>query len=491
MSHQLDAPVGRLVPSVEDGGKRDARRSGRQHPAADTRSPGQRDRDKILYSSPLQRLTGVTQVVTPEPGGALTHNRLTHSLKVAQVARSLAALLLADQAQHEPLVTLGGLDLSVAEAAGLGHDLGHPPFGHVGETVLDNFARDELQLEEGFEGNAQSFRIVALLDARSPSYVGMDLTAATRAALLKYPWKRGVRETSDRDHEARLEADVAYSLRWRKFGFYAEESEDFEQARAVPGVTAELQTVEAAIMDLADDVTYALHDLQDFYMARVLPIPALLRNLESYVRSARKRKADDSESSDAAAFARLGRKLTREYPERFNHDAYVTAVTTVVGELSASFRDYFDASPEAAGNVTKYVSVKIGELTEDIHVNTSPTGQTPAVHLSSRHWHEVQVLKYLTSIQVIGRADMAVYQRAQQQMLLDLLDAMKRWSEDKDDCKRLPEPLRTWQEEAADSGRDARRCLIDFVAGLSDHQAMGLHRALRGDGGGLVSTLII
>lgn len=480
-----------MAASPEAQTARDKRRSGRSHPKADTRSPSQRDRDKILYSSALQRLTGVTQVVTPEPGGALTHNRLTHSLKVAQVAQSIAALLLADESRHEKLQTLGGLDVSVAEAAALGHDLGHPPFGHIGESVLDEFARESLQLHEGFEGNAQSFRIVALLDARSPGYDGMDLTAATRAALLKYPWSRVERASNDQEHESRLMDDPTYSLKWRKFGYYEEDSEDFAQARQVPGADAELQTVEAAIMDLADDVTYALHDLQDFYMARVLPVPAVSKQLDSYVKHAHKRKNDDSTESEAAAFAALARKLTRDYPDRFDHDEYVKAVGHVGGDIAASFRDYFDASPETAANVTKFVSQKIGQLTEDIHLNLAPTGQTPAVHLSSRNWHEVQVLKHLTSLQIIGRPDMAVYQRAQQRVLRDLLRAMKDWAEDREDNKRLPEPLRTWQEEAADSERNPRRCLIDFVASLSDHQALGLHQALRGNGGSLVNALIL
>lgn len=480
----------RLAGSDTHQQQRDRRKSGRA-PAKDTRTPSRRDRDKILYAPSLQRLTGVTQVVTPEPGGALTHNRLTHSLKVAQVSRSIAEALLADPAKHEALATLGGLDADVAEAAGLAHDIGHPPFGHVGESVLDAFARGKLGLSEGFEGNAQSFRIVCRLDARSPSYAGMDLTAATRCALLKYPWGRVERESSDEAHKTRMASDVAYSLRWRKFGFYSEEEDDFTEARALDGVNAELQSVEAAIMDLADDVTYALHDLQDFYMARVLPIPALIRVMRAYVERARSRKPDDSAASEAAVFAKLARKLAREYSERFSHDEFIEAVAGVLGEIDTNLEDYFDASPDAVANVTRFVSKKIGKLTDTLTLNPSPTGQSPAVLLTPEHWHEVQVLKHLTSVQVIARPDMAVYQRAQQGVLLDLLKSMRAWSEDKDDRERLPQPLLDWRAAALEEGRDPSRCLIDFVAGLSDHQALGLHQALHGNGGGLVNALVI
>lgn len=487
---ELLTPTNRLAASTETQARRDQRRSGRRA-TKDARSPSRRDRDKILYASSLQRLTGVTQVVTPEPGGALTHNRLTHSLKVAQVSRSIAEALLADDTNHEKLASLGGLDAEVAEAAGLGHDIGHPPFGHVGETVLDEFARDQLKLSEGFEGNAQSFRIACRLDTRSPSYSGMDLTAATRCGLLKYPWARVTREATPEQHEERMRTDLAYSLKWRKFGYYAEEAPDFADARQLEGVTAELQSVEAAIMDLADDVTYALHDLQDFYMARVLPVPALTRQLDAYVKSEQRRRGDDSAASEAAVFASLARKLHREYPERFEHDAFTNAVRGVMGEIKTSFLEYFDASPDAVASVTRFVSTKIGELTEDLTVNTTPTGQTPAVHLSSRHWHEVQVMKHLTSVQVIGRADMAVYQRAQQGVLRNLLASMHEWAEDADDHRRLPQPLLEWRTRALDESRNPSRCLIDFVAGLSDHQALGLHQALQGNGTGLVNALVI
>jgi len=471
--------------------QRDARCSGR--PArgreGDPRSPSRRDRDKILYSPTLQRLTGVTQVVTPEPGGALTHNRLTHSLKVAQVARSVAEVLLSKESKHSDLIALGGLDADVAEAAALGHDLGHPPFGHIGEAVLDTFAREKLDLEEGFEGNAQTFRIVARLDMRSPTYDGMDLTAATRCAILKYPWSRTTPDGDPEEHRRRRDSDRSYELRSSKFGYYAEEADDFRQARSIPGVKAELQSVEAAIMDLADDVTYALHDLQDFYLARVLPIPVVLKELEGYVEKSRHRHGS-AEGGPGSAIVGLARRLKRNYKERYNSDLFNGAVKGVLGDIQMNFVGHYDATPDALATVSKYVSEKIGLLTSDIPVTTQPTGERAAVYLRDDLWHQVQVLKQLTSEQVIGRPDMAVYQRAQQQTLTDLLEAMYAWWNDPDDKRRLPQPLLEWRARAEDEGRDARRCLLDFVAGLSDHQAAGLRRGLFDGGRGLLHSLV-
>src|SRR6516225_11901228 len=111
---------------------RDDRMSGEPH-GDDARTPFQIDRDRLLYSMPFRRLAGVTQVVSPGEG-EIFHNRLTHSLKVAQIARRLAEKLAKNH--HDWVAEWGGLDPDVAEAAGLAHDLGHPPFGHAGEDEL-------------------------------------------------------------------------------------------------------------------------------------------------------------------------------------------------------------------------------------------------------------------------------------------------------------------------------------------------------------------
>lgn len=132
----------------------------------DQRAAAQRDRDRILYTAAFQRLAGVTQVVGPLEGHVF-HNRLTHTLEVAQIARRLAEKLAKEN--RALAEELGGLDPDVVEAAALAHDLGHPPFGHVAEKELDALARSH-GAAEGFEGNAQSFRIVTRLAAHRDRY---------------------------------------------------------------------------------------------------------------------------------------------------------------------------------------------------------------------------------------------------------------------------------------------------------------------------------
>ena len=130
----------------------------------DPRNPFERDRDRVLYSPEFRRLSGVTQVSSASEGD-IFHNRLTHSLKVAQVGRRLAEHLLAET-PTERIEAWGGLEPDVVETAGLAHDLGHPPFGHDGEDVICQ-AIDELGQMDGFDGNAQSFRIVTRLAAHT------------------------------------------------------------------------------------------------------------------------------------------------------------------------------------------------------------------------------------------------------------------------------------------------------------------------------------
>lgn len=176
-----------------------AARADRRHaaagavPAGDERSPFERDRDRILYATNFRRLGRVTQVAGPGERH-LTHNRLTHSLEVSQIGRGLATRLRTDVASQEMIAAAGGLDAAVVEAAALAHDLGHPPFGHVAESEL-NALLTAAGVADGFEGNAQSFRIVTTLGVHYPDLPGLDLTRATLCAILKYPWMRdGSRE---------------------------------------------------------------------------------------------------------------------------------------------------------------------------------------------------------------------------------------------------------------------------------------------------------
>ena len=228
----------------------------------DSRKSFQVDRDRIIYSSAFRRLAQVTQVVTAQEGHVF-HNRLTHSLKVAQVARRLAERLIAQQ--PEVAAKIGGVDPDVVEAAALSHDLGHPPFGHTAEEELDLCAV-KAGLDDGFEGNAQSFRILTRLAIHRIDYYGLNLTRATLNAVLKYPWMRSLNPNSKK---------------WRKYSVYRLDREAFLFTRPD---TNNHQTIEASIMDFADDITYSVHDLEDFYLAGLIPLELLATDRDEFER---------------------------------------------------------------------------------------------------------------------------------------------------------------------------------------------------------------
>ncbi|WP_374761829.1 deoxyguanosinetriphosphate triphosphohydrolase [Nesterenkonia aerolata] len=205
-----------------------------EHGKSVYRSSFERDRARLLHSSALRRLGAKTQVVSPDADD-FARTRLTHSLEVAQVGRELGRML--------------GCDPDVVDAACLSHDLGHPPFGHNGEAVLAELATGI----GGFEGNAQTLRLLTRLETKrfhpDGRSAGLNLTRASLDAACKYPWTA---------EEAPLLSD---GTRSRKFGVYLDDLDVFEWMR--DGVTGTRKSVEAQVMDAADDIAYSVHDVED------------------------------------------------------------------------------------------------------------------------------------------------------------------------------------------------------------------------------------
>jgi dGTPase len=452
-------------------------------------SPFRVDRDRIVGSPFFARLAGVTQVISPGGSGLLVHNRLTHSLKVAQVGRAIAERLLTRAA--DLMEKLGGCDPDVVEAAALAHDLGHPPFGHLGERVLDQLARHRLRLRDGFEGNAQSYRIVTSTEIRGEATIGLNLTAATRAAILKYPWTRRSHpmphprfmDPPPRGAATPPDDPDGGSL---KFGAYSTEIDDLLQARApFAGRVADWQqTVEASVMDTADDIAYAIHDLEDVHRVGVLQPGAVAAELMAWQRH------PSADTGPGSAIESLRLHLHRKDSWMANDDAFAAAVEEVRAELvDGLLAAPFDGSLEAEAQVAAFSATWTRRLVESIEVVGQPAVRSGHVLLAPAQWHEVQVLKFVQNRFVLARPDLALHQRGQARLLASLVEALLAWLTDPDETERLPRRIRDLVElaeaELLDGTPDrlsrARgRAVIDFVGGLTDNQAVGLMDALSG-----------
>ncbi|MEV6491721.1 dGTP triphosphohydrolase [Actinoplanes sp. NPDC051633] len=446
-------------------------------------SPFRVDRDRIVGSPFFARLGGVTQVISPGGAGLLVHNRLTHSLKVAQVGRAIAERI--SRGHADLLDKLGGCDPDVVEAAALAHDLGHPPFGHLGERVLDHLARQRLRLRDGFEGNAQSYRIVTSTEIRGEATIGLNLTAATRAAILKYPWTRRSHpsphprylDPAPRGAAAPPDDPDGGSL---KFGAYTTEVDDMVQARApFAGRVAEWQqTVEASVMDTADDIAYAIHDLEDVHRVGVLQPGAVAAELTAWQRR------------PGGAIESLRQQLHRKDGWIADDDAFALAVEQVRAELvDGLLAEPFDGSLEAEAKVAAFSATWTKRLVDSIEVTGQPAVRSGHVLLARPQWHEVQVLKLIQNRFVLTRPDLALHQRGQARLLASLVEALLAWLTDPDEVDRLPSRIRDLVELAEAElpegtpdrvGRARGRAVIDFVAALTDSQAVGLMDALSG-----------
>ena len=381
-------------------------------PKRATRSPFERDRARILHSSALRRLAAKTQVLGAGSND-FVRNRLTHSLEVAQVARELGAWL--------------GCDPDVVDSAALAHDLGHPPFGHNGETALDETAA----ACGGFEGNAQTLRLLTRLEAktfdRDGRSVGLNLTRATLAACIKYPWLRGERSGTG------------------KFGVYADDAAVFEWV--VAGAPRGRTPIETQVMDLADDIAYSVHDVEDGVFGGWFTLDDL----------------------DVAAIA----DTAREWYDAGLDDARVDQALGRLDALAEWPRRKFDGSRESKAALKGLTSALIGRFVTAAHAGTVERwGNGPLVRYdaslevpqSTRD--EITVLKSIAAHYVMRAEDRTEPLVAERSLLQGLVSALLA-----SDGRDLDPDLRS-DFDAAPGDAARLRVVIDHVASLTDHSAV-------------------
>ena len=420
------------------------------------RTPGQRDRDRLLYSTAFRRLAGITQVVSPTEG-QIFHNRLTHVLKVGQIGRRLAEKLLAAKGGKKLASSLGGLDPDVVEAAGLAHDLGHPPFGHVAEEALDHLVKKE-GVTDGFEGNAQSFRIVTKLAMRMKGVEGLDLTRATLNAILKYPWFRG----------------AGGGKKERKWGAYHTEQDDFEWSRELYPNKDERKSLEAEIMDWADDIAYSVCDKEDFYRAGKIPLDRLFARKGNSASDPLTTEANRFFDEVSARWKRQGRKLD-------NFDKYKNVFASMTDTFP--IREPYNGSSEQRGDLRNLTSTLISRYMSAIKLSKPSKSNEPRVAIEDWAVTEVTILKELTWHYVINDRSLATQQYGYRRVIEELFAAFLKASEHDERWAMFPTGSRELLEKLNKPNQNKAervRIVVDLIAIMTEQQALEMYQRLTG-----------
>jgi dGTPase len=388
------------------------------------RSAFERDRARVLHTSALRRLAAKTQVVAVDAGD-FPRTRLTHSLECAQIGRELGAAL--------------GCDPDLTDAACLAHDLGHPPFGHNGEAALAEVATPC----GGFEGNAQSLRLLTRLEPKVPG-AGLNLTRATLDATLKYPWLAGPG--------------------LGKYGAYAADAEVFAWIRSgAPAAPAgppdsPRRCLEAQVMDWADDVAYSVHDLEDGLHAGLITLAALADPLER------------------AAVVKL---TAAEYCEPGSvTEAELAGMFTGLLALPCWPAGY-DAGLYGLAALKNLTSELIGRLSGAAHAATlAASGGRPVTRYAAdlvvprRQRLECALLKGVTAHYVMSRAGAAESQARERELIMELAAAVRIGAPGTLDPALRP----AFAAASTDAAR--LRVVVDQVASLTDTSAVAWHARL-------------
>ncbi|WOF24679.1 deoxyguanosinetriphosphate triphosphohydrolase [Microbacterium betulae] len=393
-----------------------------------------RDRARVLHSAALRQLAAKTQVLSPASPADFARNRLTHSLEVAQVGREIGTAL--------------GLAEDVVDAACLSHDLGHPPFGHNGEKALNEWASGI----GGFEGNAQSLRILTRLESKvlddGRSY-GLNLTRATLDAACKYPWT-----------VADPVADPGGRL---KFGVYPEDEDVFRWMRE--GAPGKDRCIEAEVMDLSDDIAYSVHDFEDAVVNGYLDLTRVSDPIEHH-----------------PLIGQIQQWVGYDYPREELADALyrLTRIPMWMRTFDRSRRDLARLKNLTSDLIGRFASASV-EATRAAYPTTSLTRYGGHVVVPRDVDTEIAVLKGLMGSTIVTIDERKHVYAEQRRVLARIADALVStdalWSTGGDAL----EPAFAADFLAAESDAARTRVVVDQVASLTDQTAVAWHSRLIGE----------
>lgn len=415
------------------------------------RSEFQRDYDRLIFSSPFRRLQNKTQVF-PLPGSVFVHNRLTHSLEVASVGRSLgntiAASLLNQHGKNPFIHEIG----SIVATASLAHDLGNPPFGHAGEKAISeffvsgrgNFLKNRVNEHQwadltNFEGNANALRLLThkFNGRRAGGYV---LTYATLASMLKYPFGALLRTPKN------------------KYGYFDSEAETFLSIVKQTGLLklSESQPVYARhplvyLVEAADDISYQIMDLEDAHKLGILTTDETTRLLMAFF-----------DQEQQAGFWKKKEQIYQQVTDKNEQVAFLRAsvINHLVNVVAQIFLDNEKTilKGEFTGSLVDYLSE-----TESLAMDACKE-----VALKKIYSHRSVVEIEITGYNVINT------------LLEEFTHAMFHNREDY--SKKLLSLLPVQYHEKHQCDYEKTRSVLDFISGMTDLYALDLYKLIKGIG---------
>jgi len=417
----------------------------------DHRDPFQRDRARILHSAAFRRLQSKTQVMGSGHSD-FYRTRLTHSLEAAQIGSGITAQL---RYKYPTLCqALFPTTDSLIEAICLAHDIGHPPFGHGGEVALHYMMRDH----GGFEGNGQTFRIVARLEPFSEHH-GMNLSRRTLLGLMKYPQvleqlnkpKRNNAIDSFRQIKASewhppkgLYSDDSEIIDWLLSSLSASDRKLFQQIEVIENShnKTRFKSLDCSIMELADDIAYGIHDLEDAIVTDIV-------------------KQHDFELHVINKLEMLDDQWLKQYAK------------TLTAKL---FSVQHHLQKEAIGSLVNYLITAI-ELTDLNELNNEVNFEEDLLRYNATlpkiTMQALQIFKDFVFNFVIKQTSIQQLEYRGQQIVMELFEALS-----SDPLRLLPSnSAKRWQH-AVDNDDNAHRVIADYVAGMTDEYASRLHQTL-------------
>ena len=417
----------------------------------------QRDYDRLIFSSAFRRLQNKTQVF-PLPGSVFVHNRLTHSLEVASICRSLGNIVAQKiEKEVEPEVRPRIAELgTIVSVAGLAHDLGNPPFGHSGESAISNFFAngDGRRLESemtkaewadltNFEGNANLLRLLTH-QFKGRRAGGMSLTYACLAAMIKYPFA-----STDRTKKG-------------KYGFFQSEREAFLSIAEETGLTCidkqrdiYARSPLAYLMEAADDIAYMIMDIEDAHRLGILSFDETFErlssffdgeNLQKFKKALNEVKGIVTDTNELVAFLRA------------------TSINHLTQRTSQVFTDHCDEIMNGTfeGSLVKNLPQKI---------------ETEYEESSNMSVRKIYNNRSVVKVEITGYN---VLKTLVEEFLQAILEPDTNYS--KKLLQLIPEQYKT----ESHTTYDKCRTILDFVSGMTDLYAMDLYKLIRGD-----NTLVI